>query len=68
MAVSQLDGRVYDPTKTVRIKNPVQAARYWQHNARPVDIYVDDNDGKFVFVFERARVAKLFDAWVNRTL
>lgn len=66
---SDLTGRDYYPSHTVRIVNYLQSLYYWLSGCLPVDIYPsqDFKTGKplLVYLFLRDETTELYDKWCN---
>jgi len=68
---SNTSGENYDFFKTVKIKNPHQAAIYMDFGVNPVDVRsVRDEDGKLkiVFYFDKEESKEVFDLWCRHEL
>lgn len=67
----QFGNREYDSTKMVYIKNPDQGVKYALHGAYVYDLipYRDsENVCRFIYVFDKAEAAPLFEKWRNYEL
>lgn len=69
---SDVTGKVYDPSKVVRILNQLQACKYIKHNCLPLDIYpsIDFKTGQdvLVYIFDREQSRDLYSAWCDHKL
>ena len=72
LVTSEVTGKTYDPTKTVRILNPIQSCLYMKARCLPVDVYpsIDFKTGKdvLVFLFDREQSRPLYTKWLNHEL
>lgn len=67
---SSITGKLYDPSKVVRILNCLQAAAYISNGAELLDLYTSISIDKpaLVFVFEKEKTVKLYDSWCKKEL
>lgn len=69
---SDVTGKIYDPTKCVRILNSLQACKYMKNQCLPLDMYpsIDFKTGQdvIVYIFDREQSAPLYSKWCDHTL
>lgn len=52
---------------TVKIVNPKQCAFYISGGIKPLDLLVDENTGRLIYLFDMAATKDLWEVWkVNR--
>lgn len=52
---------------TVKIVNPKQCAFYISGGIKPLDLLVDENTGRLIYLFDTATTKDLWEVWkVNR--
>ena len=65
-----MEKRTINLDKNICIVNPKQAAFYWSHGVRPIDIYpsvdIHSDNPIIVFVFERNETCTLYKEWIAR--
>lgn len=47
----------------VKIVNPKQCAFYVSGGVKPIDLYVDDNTGRLVYLFDVAATKHMWEEW-----
>lgn len=58
-----MTGRLYEAEDVVWYGNALQAARYYQWGAKPVDIDVSGDTGKWIFAFTKDDHKKYILRW-----
>jgi len=65
-----LSKKEYNPYRTIRILNPLQAAVYWNNGLIPLDIY-PSKDFKtqkpiIIYVFDKEATKEIWDIWCRK--
>lgn len=64
---SLITGKCYETDDCVFLVNTLQVYKYLVNGAVPLDILAGE-DNKLVFVYDKAKSYKLYDAWCKREL
>lgn len=63
---STISGKSYDGESAVYFYNVVQARKYMEHGAIPIDVFASQN--KIIFVFRKEDHQKLKGKWIEGEL
>jgi hypothetical protein len=71
MVKSRFTGKEYEPSKTIRILNALQAAAYIKYGIVLLDLWLSKNkEGKpiLVYIFDREESTEAYDLWCKHEL